>query len=387
MMKTIHVSISITVFAFCAAATRAADQPGQPYKSPLAAEGLLQQVRQPLGQILSFTFEGPRLWIDRKAWGAAPKGKEAFPKAARFGGFGTAHPIEGYFRQIQATAEVRGTGMSVGGDERDVHFSGGKLHGRLHTRGDIIRQVTLEEVAEPRRSFRFSEEAGGGFRLELAHPGGDMILLAQTPLGQASGGSFRAVAFLGKRTFAGQAATFTAFYRRHRAVMDADILPLLQQFGIKPILGAQEPQVRKAVLARLMRNPETLQQAKNLLADLENEKFAVREKASLLLDARFEIYKERIHERLKDPSGSLEVQRRLTKIVARHADAERVSQTIELLELPTDAAYLVSLLEQVTPQEAVGVIGHLEKLTGEKHGSDPAKWKEWAAKKRKGPPQ
>jgi hypothetical protein len=387
-MRSMCAGIYIMVLASCPIAARAAGEPGGQYRSPLTAAGLFQQLRQPLGQMLPFTFEGPRLWIDRKAWGATPKGKESFPKGANFGRWGTAHPVEGYFRQIQATAEVRGTGMSVGGDEREIHFSGGKLHGRLNTRGDIVRNVTLEEVAEPRRSFRFSEDGGGGFRLEVSHPGGDMILLAQTRVaktsgGQASGGSFRAVAFLGNRTFAGQGATFTAFYRQHRTVMEADILPLLQQFGIKPILGTQEPQVRKAVLARLLRNPETLQQAKSLLADLENARFAVREKASLLLDDRFEIYKEQIRERLKDPSGSLEVGRRLTKILDRHADAERVSQTIDLLDLPTDAAYLVSLLERASPQEAAGIIGHLEKITGHKLGNDPARWREWAAQKSK----
>jgi hypothetical protein len=372
-----YASLCVAVFALSVDTARAVDQqPGKPDKSPLVAEGVLQKVRQHLGRMLPFTFEGQRLKIDRKAWGAAPKAKETMPQRVKFGNFvNTPHPTEAHFRQLQSAAEAWSTGMSVSNEERTIQFSGGKLTGKLHTRGQTIRDIMLEESAEPRRTLRFGEDGRGGFRLEAAHPHGDMILLAQTP-----SGVFRAVVFLGGRTFAGQGISFTAFYRQHRALMEADILPVLQHFGIKPVLGANDASVRTAVLARLQRTSETLQEGQKLLADLESEKFAVREKATGLLDGRFEIYKELIGARLKDSSAALETRIRLDKILARHSDAERVNKTIEMLDLSRDALYLVSLLDHATPQESVRLIAHLEKITGQKLGSDPATWRQWAAK-------
>jgi hypothetical protein len=350
--------------------------PDKPDKPPLLADGDLPQMRPHLVKMFPFTLEGPNLKIDRTTWGTAPADD---PRLARFG---QAHPIEGPFKQIQTAAGAGGGGMSISNQERRITFSGGKLGGLLHTRGDNVRLVTLEEVGQPQRTLEFSEDGQGGFHVQIKHPDGDLLLLHQSRKG-----AFRAVAFLGRQTFAGQGESFAAFFREHRAVMDADILPVLEQFGIQLILSSRSLAVRRAVLAQLLRTPEALQEGKKLLADLDSEQFDDRKKATQLLNDRFEMYQDLIRERLEDKSISLEVRTRLKNLVAEHADAQRASQTVALLELTKDPAYLVSLLDQAAAPEAAKVIGVLEKITGQKLGADPAAWKEWASKNLKGPPR
>jgi hypothetical protein len=350
-----------------------AQEASQPSKSPLLGEGYLQQVRTPLEHIFRFTFEGSNLKIDRQSWETAPKGASKVDlKMARLG---QAHPVEAIFRQIQTAAKGGGSStVSIGIRERDMSFLGANLAGRLHVRDDTLRLV-LEESQSPRRTLDFSEDGDGGFRIQVTHPDGDLILLRQTRKG-----NFAAIALVGGQMFAGQDSSFLSFFQQHRRAMDTHILPVLQQFGIEPILSPHAPKVRKAVLALLSRTPETLEEGKKLLADLDSAKFVIREKASRLLNDRFEIYRDLMQEKLKDKSISLEVKTRLNKILAEHTDARWVSQVVAALNLTQDAGYLVSLLDHVTPEEAPRLLGHLEKTTGQKLGSDPVAWKAWAKK-------
>ena len=368
---------ALVLAAAAAAAVSGFAQEGSPPdkegKSPLLAEGDLPQVRQLLEKLIPFTFEGQNLKIDRKSWGTVP----ADPKLARFG---QPHPLEGPFAQIQAAAQAGGSGMSISNQDRRIDFSG-KLSGNLHTRGEVVRRLALEEAGKPQRTLEFGEDGQGGFHVQIKHPDGDLILLHQ-----GRKGTFRAVAFLGGRTFAGQGESFVAFFRQHRPVMEADILPVLQHFGVQPFLPPQSPDVRKVVLAQLLRTPETLQEGKKLLDELDSEKFEAREKATRLLNERFALYQGLIRERLQEKALPLEVRTRLKNLVAEHPDAQRASQTVAVLNLPQDAAYVVSLLDHVAAPDAARVISALEKLTGQKLGSDPAAWKEWAKKNRKEPP-
>jgi hypothetical protein len=162
--------------------------------------------------------------------------------------------------------------------------------------------------------------------------------------------------------------------------MESTVLPVLEQLGIRLLLSPQAPPVRQAVLAQVLRTPENLVEAKQLLAELDSEKFAVRERASRLLSKGFEVYKDLIRERLQDPATSLETRNRLQKVVSAHADAERVGQVVAAFDLTRDARYLVSLLDHVDAAESPRLIRHLEQVTGQKLGPDPAAWKEWAKK-------
>ena len=56
-------------------------------------------------------------------------------------------------------------------------------------------------------------------------------------------------------------------------------------------------------------------------------------------------------------------------------------QTIAAFDLVNDPQYVVSFLEDADPKEFVKIVRHLEQISGQKLGTDPAAWKEWAASK------
>ncbi len=343
--------------------------------SPLLSDGFLQKVSKPLQQIFQFTFEGPNLMIDRKGWERAAQDA---PKVRWFANnMGPGPPVEQLFYQIQAAAGQSGSTAGVSGRERGVNFYGDSLSASLSIRGEAVHMV-LHEIQTPERRLEFSDTSPGCFRLQVTHPSGDMILL-----NQMRGGRFTAVALVGGHMFTGQGESFVKAFRQHRQEMETHILPVLEQFGIRPILSPQTPNVRQAVLAQVLRTPETLAEGRKLLIDLNSEKFAVRDKASRALSDRFALYKDLIQEKLQEKGIALELQTRLQNILATNADSLRVDQTVAALNLLQDAGYLVALLDHVAPDETPRLIRYLEKTTGQNLGPDPAAWKAWARKSQK----
>lgn len=365
-MRMHHVIVGI--LSLCLSAGSLAGQPKQPAKSPLMADGFLQQVRGPLERILQFRLEGDNLKIDRKSWEAAAK--DAPPDR-----FGQLTPLAVLFRQIRHAAGAYSSSESAArGGEHQITFIGNNLSGQLHTRGQVVH-LRLEEAQGPQRSLEFRDDGQGGLRVLLIHADGDLILL-----NQARKGGFTATVVTAGQVFVKQEASFLAFLRKHHRDLDAHFLPVLDALGIQPILSPNAPRVRKAVLAQITRTPEMLAEGKALFADLESDKFKVRDRASKLLNERFDIYKDLIQEKLKDKSLALEPQRRLSKIVDDHADWHRIDEVIAALDLGRNAGYLISLFDHIPPERLARLVDRLQTVTGQALGSDPAAWREWAKK-------
>ena len=107
-----------------------------------------------------------------------------------------------------------------------------------------------------------------------------------------------------------------------------------------------------------------------------------RENASKSLIRRYAIYEDLIKKEL-ERKPSLEIRKRLERIVTQHADLPRITKAIAALELLHDSHFLVSLLDDASAAEVPLVIQHLEKTTKQKLGNDPAAWKKWANKQQK----
>jgi hypothetical protein len=350
-----------------------AQDAAKPNKSPLLDRGVFQNVRKPLEHIFPFTFQGAALKVDRQAW-ARGVGEVVNGRPFR-NPFKDSPPIVSLFYQIQGAAGPAGGSAGGGGNSWQITFQGQNLNGQLAVRGDAVR-MSLEESNAPARSLQFNDDGQGAFTIQVMHPEQDVILLRQV---RNSG--FTVVALVDGRMIVGQGESFLAVFRKHRKDMESHVLPVLEHFGIRLMLSPSAPEVRRAVLALVTRTPETLAEAKQLLADLDSGKFRERERASRLLNDRYEVYKDVIQQRLESKDLTLEARTRLQQIAAKHPDSERVGQTVAALELMKDARYLVSLLEHARAEEVPGVIRHLEKTTGQKLGADPAAWREWAAKK------
>lgn len=343
--------------------------------SPLLEKGPLQEARKALGPIFAFSFDGDRLKIDRRRWpqAAAGKGKKSkniFQKG------GSDLPLEVLFWQIAETTGFGGSISSGGGGMRDLHLSNGKLNAGLRVRGDAFR-ISLEEVDGPSRTFNFRDDGQGAISLQMTHPDGAVLLL-----NQARGGRCTVVIVTGEEVFRGSGESFLACFRKHRKTIETQVLPVLEHYRIQLFVPPQSPPVRQTVLALLARTSETQAEGQRLLGDLDSKDFATRETASQRLNERFVLFEDLIRQKLREKT-TLELRRRLDKIVEDHADAPRVGQTVAALDLLQDAGYLVSLLDGAGTEDITRLIGRLEKVTGQKLGTDPAAWKEWAKKSQK----
>ncbi|MCI0684786.1 MAG: hypothetical protein L0Y71_22035 [Gemmataceae bacterium] len=372
-----RITILVALFGLALLVTRtsaSAQEAKRAAKAPaLLDRGVLNKAAPQFEQIFQFTFDGPRLKLDRRSWGDPPKK----PPKLVINSFNSGPPIESIFNQIRADAgRVNSSGMSVSNRHREINFSGGALNGRLRTSGDQVR-MELEEVESPQRMLEWSDDGQGSMRLMISNQDDDLLLLQQTKQG-----TFRMAGFIGGKSITAHGDNFLAMYRQERLLMDSHVLPVLQALSIRLIPSPSAPAMKKAVLALLARTPATLADGKKLLADLDSEKFAIRDKASKALNERFEIYKDIIQERLKDSSISQEAAARLQKIMALHPDAPKVSQTIAALDLLRDPVYLVGLLDEAPPPERAKVVEQLTLVTGQRLGDDAAAWKRWLAQKK-----
>src|SRR5262249_53493727 len=106
-MKRLVTILCVASFWSAAGIAQQANPPGPPDKSPLLEKGDLQQVQGLLEPVFRFTFDGPRLKVDRKSWESVPL------PGARVGGLEQAHPLEGILWQIQSATGGGGGTTSV----------------------------------------------------------------------------------------------------------------------------------------------------------------------------------------------------------------------------------------------------------------------------------
>jgi len=360
----------LVVVCFVAAS---AGQESKTAPSPLLQQGHLNKLRPQLEQIFQFTFDGAKIKLDRKGWGDPPKnGKPALNINSV-----NVSPIEAIFSHIRTqSGPLSHSSMSVSNRQREISFAGGAMSGRLRMQGEMIR-LDLEEADAPHRSLELSDDGQGAMRLMLSGEG-ELILVQQT-----RGGACTVAAAVGGKSFIAQGDSFLALYKQHRQAVDAQVLPALQGLSVALIPPSATPQMKNAVLALLTRTPESLEEGKKLMRDLDSEKFQTRDKASKLLNERFEVYKDLIQEKLKDSTLSQETASRLGKIMAAHPDAQKVSQTIAALDLLRDPTYLVGILEEAASEQRGKVVAQLETVTGQRFGNDVAAWKKWLAERKR----
>ena len=367
--------------------------------SPLIGDGPLQTIRAPLAAIFQFAVNGDQLKVNRAAWdqvaGKIAKnpppddnaanpfgGVPAAPRGAinRIAGFGgpPASPLEVMFQQIQREARVGSRSMSSGSGSsnttRTNQFSSDTLSGQLSVSGESIR-LSFGELNSPKRTLQFSTQPEAGFQLQLTHPDGDLILLSESLKGR-----FIVVGIVGKKAFANQADSFLALYKQNRQQLENDVFPALAQFGIRPILSPDSPEVEKAALAVLLRTPESTAEGQKLLDKLDSDSFDDRDSAAKELTERFSEFSDLVDQRINDKNTPAEARNRLQAIAESQTGSQQARQTIALLNLLNDPKYIISILDEVAPHENIKLIKRLEEITGEKPGPDPADWRRWAKK-------
>ena len=243
-------------------------------KSPLAADGELQQLREPLARIFQFKLDAGNLKFDRTAWesaaaeiekkNAAAKEAEQLPPGMdpespaglryrarllqerallleRQQRMGSLPPFMTLFENFEEQSRhgQRSTGGATGystiGKMKTFRrtFEGKTLVGEARSDNDGD-WFTVRELESPNRTLELSSENGAGFRIELSDPSGNLILLRQRR------DSFSAVDILAGKVQFVEGTSFVDACRRNRTKMETDLLPILTSIGICPELSPGE---------------------------------------------------------------------------------------------------------------------------------------------------
>jgi hypothetical protein len=400
-MKSILATVLIVLTTFVS--SDGADSSRLWSDSALTDQGELQNFREGLAKILQFNIHKGRLCIDWQAWERSAKEIEASdpdiiksdsertraeimkrnPQFAAqmpiVNSFGTMNepvtPLLILFRKLEKSAGSSSHMWGGGGsDECNNSFSGQQISGELRT-SKRAQYLLLTELQPPRRTFELSLEGSDGFGLQIADQSGNLISLRQY-----HNGRFSIIALLDKTTYADQQESFAALVKTNRQWMSEHLLPALAQFGFQPISPPDSPGVRHAILTSLLTVDEIQAEGKRLLEDLDSDDYDVRDRATRSLSGRYDLYKDMIQAASQNQSNSPEVQVRLQNIIDQQPLSPGPMETAVGLDLVHDSKYIISLFDDSHSQTWPQIAGQLEKLTGQKLGTDPAAWKDWAKK-------
>jgi hypothetical protein len=361
-------------------------------------DGKLNKVSKHVSKLIKLAVGEKHLRLDRKHWEGDTAGKTveqrkkaivakllkrglpekyAISQAAREV---TQPRVTQAFNELRtATSYSRAGSSSSGKSERSNYFGGRGFYGRLATSSNGLVEMELREEDGPQRRLTVRDNGKGTMRLEYSSDEHDFLLLIQ----QSKNGSVKMVYMVGDETLAGSAESFHALYAKHREQFDTKIFPMLRHVGVVPPLTPLSTPVVKTVLAKLVPvDGDRRRQTEQLIAQLQNDSFAKRDEATKKLFAETARHEPVIEEMLKDKDLDPETKMRLEKVIKSHrAKNLEVEQLIVSLKLTDDAKYLVGLLPDTTEQDRPNVVAALERLTGQKLGTDVSAWKKWLSKK------
>jgi hypothetical protein len=377
-----------------------------------------KKISTPLADIFQFKTDKGILKLDRAAWkekadaiekknaaandpnnlpqGMQPNTPEALRYQARLleekarvlerqKYMGSVPPMYTLFQKIeQVTRQGSAQHFSQHGPSYGSHggkkewgsaFEGDLLSGQWNSDNDSDKMI-FEEKKSPHRTVEFAMDQETGFRIQVSNPEGELILLRQEP-----DGAFSVVAMLAGKVKKYEADTFLALVRQNHLALEADVLPVLEQFGICLIAEPNSPQVQKVVLRLLLNTNDSEEKGKKLLADLASDDEETYEKAQRWLNGVYDQYGVEIQQKLLDKSTNQQLRDRLQSIVDDNPELRQVYQTIALLDLANDPECVVNILNDADPKDCPAIVRHLETITGQKFGTDLAAWKEWVQQK------
>jgi hypothetical protein len=359
--------------------------------APAAEKGRLAELAPVIRRLIPLTVEKGALCLDREAWSRPPEGKAAEDLKSEFEAalvkqglpkewagrqaaeMAEAPDAERIFNLLQLVSRSHGSNRSSGNNERSMQFSGGGLAAKLAIVGSAV-QVELREEKGTRRSVDVFDDGEGVLRMTAS--GGDGAFLAV--IHQARGGRFSVALIEGERPFAAAAPSFPAFYREHRDVVEKRILPLFALLGVGAPISPESPLVREAVLSRLRPVGDgEREEAERRIRALDDADHAKREEATQFLIRKGGRHRALVEEALTRPGVSPEATARLTRVLAEGVPRRRADELAEALKLVEDAGFLVRLLAEAKEEERPHVAAALEKVTGQKFGTDAAAWGKW----------
>jgi hypothetical protein len=268
----------------------------------------------------------------------------------------------------------RGSPMRFGDRSFSQSFQSNAVSMQV-TASQNSERIQIEETTTP-RSLYFSSDELDGFRLELTTADNDLIVLQQHP------DSFAVLTIRNGKVFSESAESFLGFVKENRELMTSFVFPALAKVGIRPAPPIYELPVRDAAMTLLQYAAGADVDTEKLIADLTSENREACERAKNTLIANYEQFQSVVKAQLQMDSLPTEKRRQLERLVDLQQITSEARGIVATFDLLNDPAYLVSLLDDADPRDFVRIVRRLEKVSGQKLGTNPAAWKAWVKENR-----
>ena len=364
---------------------------------PGAQEGSMQEARSALNKILSLTWQGDHVTIDRRHWdnlfaGRSPEEMEqdvefllqkqnvSVPKADQHGmpfnrGI-SQHNVLRLFDNLRHEFGNSGRSSSTSGANVSVSFSNQVASAELQLTGGSFR-FEFRERTSPRRLLMVNQ-SNDGLSITLF---GEVVLRFH----QRGDGTVSIVETMGETLTSRNSESFGRLYLNDPEFIETRLFPLLHHVGIVPPASRFDPSVVDRVVERLTlaMQTEDVELAHQLIEELDSDEFQVRQAASKRLEAKVEQYRELLVAAANADDASFERRSRIKFLLDKNSLASGDSDgLISSLRLMDDPVYLAIIMQQLDDVDFPPLAKRLEVLTGEMLGTDVDAWRRWVSTNR-----
>lgn len=323
---------------------------------PGEQDGAIPSRRSELRALFKLRWKQDRLVIDREHWDEAFAGQSKSDISREIDALlseaGVPAPSErelarmrgrqlGESNLLRLFHELRGGGrngaygQSNAGEAVSAHFEDGLLRARLKSAPDSL-QLSVEEVASPTRILRVSETRGA---LEIVLLGNELIHRFR----QEANGSVAIVEIFQDEVVKYSADSFAKLYASESRYVEDRFFALLDHLGIIMPVTRFDPEVVQQLLETLKTSQDELfAEVSRLVAELDADRFSVREQAFGDLKERIEEFYPLLLSRQEDATLSAEVRARIGKLMKSTERDGKVSagSLVTAMQLTRDADYL-----------------------------------------------
>lgn len=290
-----------------------------------------------------------------------PNGQQIQIQTRGFGGQQDDSSFGKLFQAIASKAGGRGFSSRSSMTHVSRSFQGSQLQGAVDASTDEGGLVKIEftELTGSERALAWSDMPTGVTRIEISDKSANILILTQ-----ANDGGVSLVLVDGQQPVAIKARNLAALYREHGDIMAKRVLPVFEQVGVMLPPHPMDDRIIAGVLQSLRQDKvEEAKQAEKLIAELESDDFATREKAEKTLLEQYQRYGAYVQAAKEKGQGSAELMNRLESIINKAGPViAKLPDLVKQYGLLDDAKYLQSILPKVAEKDRPLIERRLKEL-------------------------
>lgn len=348
--------------------------------------GAFEKVQEPLSKLVNLGITNTRLTINKCNW---PNVEDVVKDRAKFTSMVAIGPFAGrtvytvkltspetfLFGEILDKAQGQRLIESANPDKVDKEFESDTLIGKLSIPNDGM-SITLTETKGQKRSLYFSCNNHGQMKIIIGQHKNNLLTIEQSADGKVV---IKLAANAEKKTdvLALTGDSYAKLHFDNYSVMEKRVFPILREYGVGVEISIESALLKNTSISMVVLvDQDDDNKAKNLIIDLDADEYETRKSAYSELNKDYLRYKKVILTTAEKSGNSEELTAKLKSLIEIHHDdnTSTIVESLKLLEIPE---FLLQLIEQANETQKKHIFIRLEKITGQKLGTDVEAWEKW----------